>query len=96
VGQPQYQHFYKLMLCGEGVGWFQKQLKEYLAEQMEAKIRALSSPTKRFTVPPALQAQFLAGAVISLLAWWLEQGRPHSPERMAQYVLLLQRTPHTK
>ena len=89
----EYQHFYKLMLCGVGVGWFQKQLKDYIVEQTEAKIRAFTSPNKKSTIPPAIQAQFLAGAVINILAWWLEQGMPHPPERMAQYVLSLHRTP---
>ena len=89
----EYQHFYKLMLCGAGIGRFQKQLKDYIAEQTEVKIHAFTSPTKKSAVPPAIQAQFLAGAVISILAWWLEQGMPHPPERMAQYVLSLHRAP---
>jgi AcrR family transcriptional regulator len=92
----EYQHFYKLMLCGEGIGRFQKLLKDYLAENIEAKMHAFTSPQKKIAVPPAIQAQFLAGAVISILAWWLEQGMPHPPERMAQYVLSLHRMPRTE
>ena len=31
--------------------------------------------------------QFVAGAVLSLLAWWLENDMPFSPHQMAQYLL---------
>jgi AcrR family transcriptional regulator len=92
----EYQHFYKLMLCGEGIGKFQKLFKDYLAENIEAKMHAFTSRQKEPAVPLDIQAQFFAGAVISILAWWLEQGMPHPPERMAQYLLSLQREPRTQ
>ncbi len=42
---------------------------------------------QHFAFPPAMQVQFFAGAVLSLLAWWLEQDMPLSPHHMAQYLL---------
>ena len=38
----QHQQFYKLMLCGEGIGRFQKLVKEYIAEVASAKVRELT------------------------------------------------------
>ena len=89
----EHQHFYKLMLCGEGIGRFQKLVKDYLVEQGEAKMRELTPPNQQLAVPPAMYVQYLAGAVISTLAWWLEHDMPHSPQHMAQYLLLLHGTP---
>jgi AcrR family transcriptional regulator len=89
----EHQQFYKLMLCGEGIGRFQKLVKAYLVEQGEAKVRELTQANQQLAVPPAMYMQYVAGAVISTLAWWLEHNMPHSPGRMAQYLLLLHGTP---
>lgn len=89
----EHQHFYQVMLCGEGVGRFQKLFKEYLVENAEIKIRAFSSKKKQPPFPPAFHAQYLAGAVISTLAWWLENDLPYSPRHMAQYLFEIQRIP---
>ena len=83
----EHQQFYKLMLCGEGIGRFQKLVKDYIAEQALAKVRELPPANQHFAFPPAMQVQFFAGAVLSLLAWWLENDMPLSPHQMAQYVL---------
>jgi AcrR family transcriptional regulator len=83
----EHQQFYKLMLCGEGIGRFQKLVKDYIAEVAEAKMRELAPTNQKPTVPLAMHVQFLAGAVLSLLAWWLENDMPLSPHQMAQYLL---------
>ncbi len=83
----QHQHFYKLMLCGEGIGRFQKLVKEYIAEVVSAKVRELPPSNQHLAVPIAMHAQFVAGAALSLLAWWLENDMPFSPHQMAQYLL---------
>lgn len=86
----EHRHFYKLMLCGEGVGRFQKLLKDYLAESAEEKIRVFTSGKKQLTVPAPIRAYCLAGAVVNILAWWLENDMPYSSQHMAQYLLSLQ------
>ena len=87
----EHQQFYKLMLCGEGIGRFQKLVKDYIAEQALAKVRELSPANQHVAFPPAMQVQFFAGAFLSLLAWWLENDMPLSPHQMAQYLL----SPHS-
>jgi AcrR family transcriptional regulator len=89
----EHQQFYKLMLCGKDIGGFQKLVKDYLVELGEAKIRELTPANQELAVLPAMYVQYQAGAVLSLLAWWLEHDMPHSPGRMAQYLLLLHGTP---
>jgi AcrR family transcriptional regulator len=83
----EHQHFYKLMLCGEGIGRFQKLVKEYIVEQASTKGRELTPANQHLAVPLTMQVQFFAGAVLSLLAWWLENDMPLSPHQMAQYLL---------
>ncbi|MFN8623731.1 MAG: TetR/AcrR family transcriptional regulator [Chloroflexota bacterium] len=34
-------------------------------------------------IPAVVEAQFLAGALLGLLRWWLRDGMPYPPERMA-------------
>lgn len=83
----EHPHFYKLMLCGEGISRFQKLVKDYIAEQALAKVRELPLAHQHVAFPPAMQVQFFAGAFLSLLAWWLENDMPLSPHQMAQYLL---------
>ena len=83
----EHQRFYKLMLCGEGIGRFQKLIKEYIAEVAEAKARELNLANQHLAVPLAMHVQFFAGGALSLLAWWLEHDLPFSPHQMAQCLL---------
>jgi AcrR family transcriptional regulator len=87
----QHRQFYKLMLCGEGVSRFQKLIKDYIAEVASTNASELPSSRQHLTVPLAMHAQFVAGATVSLLAWWLENGMPLTPRQMAQYLL----SPHS-
>ena len=92
VHVAEHQQFYKLMLCGEGIGRFQKLVKDYVAEIAEAKMHAFTPANQQPTVSSAMHVQALAGAVLSILAWWLEHGMPFSPHHMAQYLLSLHGT----
>ena len=89
----QHQHFYKLMLCGEGISRFQKLLKEYIVEMVSANVREVPSAKQPLAIPHAMHGYFVAGAVLSLLAWWLEQDIPLTPQQMAQYLQARAGTP---
>ena len=87
----EHRHFYTLMLCGEGNGGFQKLVKEYIAEVVEAKSHEAHTVTTAIEQPSnsrTMEVQFLAGGVLSLLAWWLEHDMPLSPYQMARYLLV--------
>ena len=83
----QHQQFYRLMLCGEGIGRFQKLVKEYIADLVSNKAPELPPANQPFAVPIEMHAHFVSGATLSLLAWWLEHDMPFSPHQMAQYLL---------
>lgn len=81
-----HQQFYKLMLCGEGISRFQKLVKQYVTEVAEARVREAFHAGQLSSVPLEMHVQFLVGAVLSLLAWWLEHDMPLTPRQMAQYL----------
>src|SRR5579884_4303335 len=83
----QHQQFYRLLLCGDGVARFQKLIKEYIVDVVLANVRTLPPADQHLSVPLIVHAHFIAGAAISVLAWWLENGMPFSPHQMAQYLL---------
>jgi AcrR family transcriptional regulator len=82
-----HQQFYRLMVCGEGIGRFQKLLKEYIADMVSTKVPGLSQANQHFAVPIDMHAHYIAGAALSLMSWWLEHDMPFSPHQMAQYLL---------
>jgi AcrR family transcriptional regulator len=81
------QQFYRLMLCGEGVARFQRLVKSYVAEVVETRAAGVISAHQPSWAPLAMHVQFFSGAVLSLLAWWLENEMPLTPYQMAQYLL---------
>jgi len=83
----EHEQFYRLMLCGEGFGRFQKLVKDYIANVLETRAPALALIRQQPDIPLAMHVQFFAGAVLSLLAWWLENEMPLSPYQMGQYLL---------
>jgi hypothetical protein len=66
---------------------FQKLLKEYIAEVVSATVRKMPQAKLHLAVPIEMHAHSIAGATLSLLAWWLEHDMPFSPHQMAQYLL---------
>ena len=85
----EHHQFYRLMLCGEGNGRFQKLVKDYIADVADDKLGAVMATHQRANAPAAMRVQFLAGGALSLLAWWLENDMPLSSYQMAQYLLSL-------
>lgn len=85
----EHQHFYRLMLCGDGVGKFQHLLRTYLTELCEARLSKPARGGQVPVVPISLLAQFCAGTIISTTTWWLENALPYPPRQMASYVKLL-------
>jgi AcrR family transcriptional regulator len=58
----------------------QRSLRDAVAQQL-----ALTAGSRELAVPAEIVADYLAGAFLTLVHWWLEQGATHSPEQMAAY-----------
>lgn len=78
--------FYRLMLCGEGVGKFQGLLRTYLVELCTTHLQQAARGVTSLAVPLPILAEFCASTVISSTTWWLENDQPYPAEQMACYV----------
>jgi hypothetical protein len=85
----EHRAFYNILLAQSEVTAFRKLLRTYLVRHAQTRLAALTSDTQPPTVPADIIAEFSAGALINTLIWWIEQGCPHTPRQMAQYMMQL-------
>lgn len=67
-----------------------RRIRDWSKQQIEASLRAAFSEADS-TIPFDVLANYLAGAQIALVQWWLEKRQPHTPENLAQTFHRLQR-----
>ena len=67
-----------------------RQIRERSAREIEANLRSIFAEAKS-KIPIDILANYLAGAQIALLQWWLERRRSHTPDSLTQALHLLQR-----
>ncbi len=67
-----------------------QRIRDWSAQEIEANLRAAFAEAN-CTVPLDVLVNYLAGAQIALVQWWLEQHQPHTPETLAQAFHRLQR-----
>lgn len=81
-----HERFYRVMLCGNGVGSFQTQLRNYFADTIATEMQQRERTGHIFPAPLSLLAQFYAGALVSALTWWLSNDLLSSSEQMGSYM----------
>ena len=67
-----------------------RRIRDWSAQEIEANLRAAFAGADS-TIPFDVLANYLAGAQIALVHWWLEKRQPHTPENLAQTFHRLQR-----
>ena len=67
-----------------------RRIRDLSAQEIEANLRAAFAEADS-TIPFDVLANYLAGAQLALVQWWLEKRQPHSPEDLARTVHRLQR-----
>jgi AcrR family transcriptional regulator len=67
-----------------------RRMRDQSAQEIEANLRA-AFINANSTIPLDLMANYLAGAQIALMQWWLEKRRPHTPQNLAETFHRLQR-----
>lgn len=69
-----------------------RQIRDWSAQEIEANLRAAFAGAES-TIPLDVLANYLAGAQIALVQWWLEKSQPQppTPENLAQTFHRLQR-----
>lgn len=81
---------YPIFQGQDSLGTLRRMLRDWSAKEIEASLRAVFSETDS-AIPFDLLANYLAGAQISLMHWWLEKRQPYSAEQLAQTFHRLQR-----
>jgi AcrR family transcriptional regulator len=67
-----------------------RQIRERSAKEIEENLRTVFGEAES-AIPLDMLANYLAGAQIALMQWWLEKRRPHTPQNLAQAFHRLQR-----
>jgi AcrR family transcriptional regulator len=67
-----------------------RQIRDKSSQAIEANLRAAFAEADS-AIPLDVLANYLAGAQIALVQWWLEKRQPHTPENVAQAFHRLQR-----
>jgi AcrR family transcriptional regulator len=68
-----------------------RQIRERSAREIEANLRAVFVEADS-AIPLDMLANYVAGAQIALMQWWLEKRRPHTPDELTRTLHLLQRS----
>jgi AcrR family transcriptional regulator len=67
-----------------------RQIRERSAREIETNLRLVFTESES-AIPVDMLSNYLAGAQIALMQWWLERRQPHTPEDLAQALFRLQR-----
>jgi AcrR family transcriptional regulator len=79
----QQQHrLFQVLLRGRGEEVLWKAGQAFLSKNIEQALTAACAGKRAPSVPLAVISQYLAGAFLNLLKWWLEAEMPYSPEQM--------------
>lgn len=80
---------YKTLLFSDGNNIYREIAAKYIARFIFNRATDITKETHQAQIPLEIVSQFTAGATVNLLQWWLEKGRPFTPEQMAIYITKL-------
>jgi hypothetical protein len=89
----QYERLYRVLLGRQGSSWFVWKMRASLAELIQERghlphgARASAQPAHTFS--DDLVADLVSTLFVEAITWWLEQGRPFTPGKMATRTSLL-------
>jgi len=72
----------QVLLRGQSGEVLLKTVQTLLSKYIEQTLVSAFAGKRSLSVPLAVVSQYLAGAFLNLLKWWLEAEMPYSPERM--------------
>lgn len=81
----EHRDFYRVVLGKSGVPAFVARMREYLAAFTLARLVSLRAiyPAAVPILDDRFISEYMAGALLSIIGWWLENGLAHSPDYMA-------------
>ena len=78
----EHHHLYIALVRGGGISLLYKQAHTQLCQMIERHLGAFVPVGQPPAVPLAFVADYLAGAILNLLTWWLDHAMPYTPEQM--------------
>jgi AcrR family transcriptional regulator len=80
----QHAQFYRVILGGQSGVVVANRIRDYLAALI---LRSLKNvPSEQLALPPEILANYIAGAELAMITWWLNNDMPYSAEQMATMV----------
>jgi hypothetical protein len=70
------------MLEGGGASVLLEAIRHHLQEDIQNHLHQLFPDGKSVAIPLPVITNFLAGALLSVSRWWLDEEWPYSPEEM--------------
>jgi AcrR family transcriptional regulator len=82
----QHRELFRLILGPQGSAAIAHRFLQHLAEEVEREIRT-GRVNPGIDVPQQVLAQFLAGALLRLVIWWIDFGKDFTPAEMGNLTL---------
>lgn len=80
---------FKALIGSRGIDLVHRASLDALTERARSAIDRRSAAGEQTDIPPDVRAAFVAGSLLALLVWWLDNDMPHPPEHMAAMFELL-------
>jgi len=78
----EHYQLYKALVRGGGIDRLYKKGHERLRQNIEQHLQALVPAGQPVAVALPLVADYIAGAILTMLNWWLDNEMPYTPEHM--------------
>lgn len=89
----EYERLYRVLLGRQGSPWFARNMRTALSELVKERGRLPhgldADRLCAHTFADAFVPDLVSALVVDAITWWLEQGRPYSPEEIATKTALL-------
>ncbi|HUV26497.1 MAG: TetR/AcrR family transcriptional regulator [Anaerolineales bacterium] len=86
------EELYRIVLHGEGVDQASQRLQTMMTRAVEEFFhRKMGDESEKMTLefPVELFGNYFAGAMLGMIKWWLEAGRPYSAQEMEAIFFLM-------
>jgi AcrR family transcriptional regulator len=83
---------YRAMLDGGGADILMQTARSHITENIQSHLNEVVSEEGETAVPLPIITSFLAGAMLSVLTWWLDNDLPYTPERINEVFQNLARS----
>src|SRR5712692_1608814 len=77
----EHADLYRTILSGQGSSVILRYIREYLASDIREELNRVVQDT--LSVPVDILANYVASVTLNMVIWWLENGMPYTPEKMA-------------